>query len=263
MAVGELLAPRRPLTTLKAVRWYSNLGLVFINSLALRRIGAILQTTHARLIIGVAFALGLVAAYWLVTATDALDAICDCETLHDHIVHLGVFGPMAVIGLMAAAIVVSPIPSAPIAIASGLAYGHIWGTVYVVIGAELGAITAFGIGRLVGRDALSRWFGERLSLGLLGSQWSLTGIVFFGRMLPFISFDILSYAAGLTPLRFWRFALATLLGVIPVSFLLAHLGEEFGSTDMTRMTIATLALGSVTLIPVAVKWWRVRRKTRS
>jgi len=36
LAVGELLAPRRPLTTSKAVRWYSNLGLVFINSLALR-----------------------------------------------------------------------------------------------------------------------------------------------------------------------------------------------------------------------------------
>jgi sterol desaturase/sphingolipid hydroxylase (fatty acid hydroxylase superfamily) len=36
MAVWEILAPRRPHTTSKALRWYSNLGLVFINTLALR-----------------------------------------------------------------------------------------------------------------------------------------------------------------------------------------------------------------------------------
>ncbi|GAK61563.1 hypothetical protein U27_01464 [Candidatus Vecturithrix granuli] len=226
----------------------------------LKRIGAELQSTRARLALGAAIVIGLIAAYWILKATGTLDEICDCQTLHAHIVHLGVFGPLAIIGLMAAAIVVSPIPSAPIAIASGLAYGHIWGTLYIVIGAEIGAITAFSIGRMVGYDILHRWFGERLSMGLLGSQWSLMLIVLLGRLLPFISFDILSYAAGLTPLRFWRFALVTLLGVIPVSFLLAHFGEEFGSTDMTRMTVAVLALGGVTLIPVVVKWLRIRRK---
>jgi len=36
MAAWEILAPRRPLKTSKALRWYSNLGLVFINTLALR-----------------------------------------------------------------------------------------------------------------------------------------------------------------------------------------------------------------------------------
>ncbi|HHO75970.1 MAG TPA: TVP38/TMEM64 family protein [Deltaproteobacteria bacterium] len=195
--------------------------------------------------------------------TDVLHSICDCQTLHNKITTYGFFGPVAIIGLMAAAIVVSPIPSAPIAISAGMAYGHFWGTLYIVIGAEIGAITAFYIGRLVGRDMLLRWFGKRLPLGLLGSQWTLTFIVFFGRLLPFISFDILSYAAGLTALRFWRFALATLLGVIPVSFLLAHFGEEFGSSDMTRMTIAVLALGTITLIPVIVKWWYVRRRTQT
>jgi sterol desaturase/sphingolipid hydroxylase (fatty acid hydroxylase superfamily) len=36
MAIWELLAPRRPLTTLKPTRWYSNLGFAFIDTLALR-----------------------------------------------------------------------------------------------------------------------------------------------------------------------------------------------------------------------------------
>ncbi len=36
MAIWEVLAPRRPLKTSKSVRWYSNLGLVFIDTLAVR-----------------------------------------------------------------------------------------------------------------------------------------------------------------------------------------------------------------------------------
>jgi uncharacterized membrane protein YdjX (TVP38/TMEM64 family) len=46
----------------------------------------------------------------------------------------------------------------------------------------------------------------------------MTGIVMALRLITFISFDIVSYASGLTSLKPWRFALATLVGVIPVSF---------------------------------------------
>ncbi|PHQ99858.1 MAG: hypothetical protein COB39_01420 [Marinosulfonomonas sp.] len=45
----------------------------------------------------------------------------------------GLFGPWIIIGLMTFAVVTSPIPSAPIAMAAGAAYRHIYGTVYVVI----------------------------------------------------------------------------------------------------------------------------------
>ena len=205
----------------------------------------------------------LIGTYWILKKTGAMVAICDCDTLHEYIIHFGVFGPLFVIVLMAGAIVLSPIPSAPIALAAGLAYGHTWGPIYIVIGAEIGALIAFTIGRMVGYEVLHKWFGDRLSLGLLASQRTLMVIVFIGRMVPFISFDILSYAAGLTPLAYWRFALATLAGITPISFLLAHFGSELGSTDMYRITGAVLALGGITLIPVAVKWFLVRRGKRT
>ena len=97
-------------------------------------------------------------------------------------------------------------------------------------------------------------------MGLLGSQNSLMLIVLTGRLLPFISFDILSYAAGLTSLAFWRFAISTLAGIIPISFLLAHFGGELGSADMQRVTITVLLLGGITLLPIAVKWVLDRRR---
>lgn len=211
------------------------------------------QTAPFRLLAVAALLALLAAAYWLLHETGALSIILDGEALRDHIARLGAWGPLAVMGLMMLAILLSPIPSAPIAMAAGAAYGHIWGTIYVLVGAEIGAITAFGIARWLGAATLRRWFGDRLKVGLMGSQNALTGIVLISRLLPFISFDIISYAAGLTVLSFWRFALATLVGIAPTSFLLAHFGGEMLTGESDRIFISVLALGGITLIPVAVK----------
>lgn len=203
--------------------------------------------------------LGLLAAtYWLLHQTGALAIILNRAELHDHIARLGAWGPLLVIALMVLAIMVSPIPSAPIAMAAGAAYGHVWGTLYVLLGAEIGALAAFGLARWLGGETLRRWFGERLSLGLLGSQNALMGMVLLSRLLPFISFDIVSYAAGLTALSFWRFALATLIGIVPASFLLAHFGGEMATGESDRIMISALALGAITLIPFVVKFVRDR-----
>lgn len=182
----------------------------------------------------------------------------DRETLEVLVARTGIWGPFLIIGLMIVAVVASPIPSAPIALAAGAAYGHLWGTVQVVLGAELGALIAFGLARAIGRDALRRLFGARVDAGLLGSQNALTGTVFASRLMPFVSFDLISYAAGLSCLHAWRFALATLAGIVPASFLLAHLGGEAISGDMSRATWAVLGLGLVTGLPLL--WIATRRK---
>ena len=69
-------------------------------------------------------------------------------------------------------------------------------------------------------------------------------IVFVSRVLPFISFDIVSYAAGLTVLTFWRFALATLAGIASTSFFLAHFGNEIGTGQTNKVLFSVLALAA-------------------
>jgi len=166
---------------------------------------------------------------------------------------LGVWGPIAVIGSMITAILISPIPSAPIALAAGAIYGHIWGTIYVLTGAEIGAIAAFCLSRFLGYDFLKNWLGERMSRGLVGSQNFLMLSVFASRLMPFISFDIVSYAAGLTTLSFWRFAVATFAGIIPASFLLAHFGSELVTDETNRILVAVAILGALTALPFIIK----------
>lgn len=185
--------------------------------------------------------------------------LMDAERLNMLVERAGMWGPVVIITLMTVAVVASPIPSAPIAMAAGAAYGHLWGTVQVVIGAELGALFAFGLARVLGQDVLRRVFGDRVDAGLLGSQTALTMTVFASRLMPFVSFDMISYAAGLSRLHLWRFALATLAGIVPASFLLAHFGGEAVSGDLGRATWAVLGLGLVTGLPLI--WIATRRKT--
>lgn len=206
--------------------------------------------------------LGLIATYVALRESGTLNAILDATVLRERIELLGIWGPLAVIALMMLAILVSPIPSAPIAMAAGACFGHAWGTLYVVVGAEAGALAAFAIARLLGKAAVHRWVGEHLPAGMIGSQNALTWVVFASRLLPFVSFDLISYAAGLTLLSAWRFALATLAGIVPASFLLAHFGSEMASGEADRFLYTALALGLITAIPVGIKLWRDRTRGR-
>jgi uncharacterized membrane protein YdjX (TVP38/TMEM64 family) len=158
---------------------------------------------------------------------------------------------------LAGAIIFSPIPSAPIALAAGALYGGIWGTAYVVAGAEIGALAAFLIARRFGYEPVRRvpWIARWIDR--TRSQAMLAGLVFASRLLPFLSFDLVSYAAGLTPLRLRWFALATLAGVVPVSALLVWSGERMAAQGGAWIGTAVLLAGGITLLPLL--WRKLRR----
>ena len=218
------------------------------------------MSRHAAILATLAIFGAALLGVWLVAPSAFTEArgLMDGERLEMLVARAGIWGPVLIVTLMTVAVVASPIPSAPIALAAGAAYGHVWGTVQVVIGAELGALIAFALARVLGRDVLRRVFGDRIDAGLLGSQTALTATVFASRLMPFVSFDMISYAAGLSRLHAWRFAVATLAGIIPASFLLAHVGGEAVSGDAGRATWAVLALGLVTGLPLL--WFAIGRR---
>lgn len=192
----------------------------------------------------------MVGAYFMLINSGFANLFADLDLLVMRIRELGILGPMLVIGLMTLAIVFNPLPSAPIALAAGSVYGHIYGTIYIVAGAEIGAIIAFLIARLVGYEVVRKYLGGKWSLDRFGTQNALTAVIFVSRLIPFLSFDLVSYAAGLSPILFWRFALATLFGLIPVSFMLAHFGGEIVHADAQSMMIIFVALVLVTALPI-------------
>ena len=214
------------------------------------------------ILIGLLLTATIALIYIVLHRTGTISLFMDSEKLREVIEKAGTLGPLVIIGFFMIAVVINPLPSAPIALAAGFAYGHTWGTVYVVIGSVTGAFIAFLIARLLGHDILYRWFGDKLKVGLLGSQLGLMGMIIVLRLLPFISFDIVSYAAGLTNITWWRFLIATTVGIVPASFLLAHFGSEMGTGDPKRIGVTVLLLGFLTVIPIAVKVALERRRVK-
>jgi uncharacterized membrane protein YdjX (TVP38/TMEM64 family) len=222
------------------------------------------SVSSIRIAIGLLLALLLGLLYWWLWTSGMLDVLSDEENLRSHFRSMGAWGPAAIVGSMALAIILSPVPSGPIALVSGAVFGPVEGTLYIVCGAELGAIIAFFVARLLGYE-LARMSTriepllERLQ-GSHSQNW-LMAIVFASRLVPFVSFDAVSYVAGLTPLSFWRFALATLLGVIPISFLFAFFGDEFVSSGPAGMIAIAALIGGMTLLPIGLRllWSRNRR----
>src|SRR3546814_16247355 len=76
--------------------------------------------------------------------------LMDGERLDMLVARAGFWGPVVIITLMTVAVVASPIPSAPIALAAGAAYGHLWGKVPAVYGADLWGPDAVGLGGVLG-----------------------------------------------------------------------------------------------------------------
>lgn len=154
----------------------------------------------------------------------------------------GMAGPLVIIAAIATAIVFSPLPSAPIAMAAGAIYGHFEGTIYVFVGSLIGASTAFGVARVLGLQAAHAWLDQRFPDWKLGDQRRLMWLVMVSRLMPFISFDLVSYVAGVTALSYGRFLFATAVGILPASFLLAYFGEAAVEQSLTLNVVVVIGL---------------------
>ena len=136
-------------------------------------------------------------------------------------------GPLVYGLLMIGAILIAPIPASPLAIIAGKVFGPWQGMLYTLIAATLGAIIALTLARYflgeVARNHLKsyNWYKKFSNL----NEYKIAYIIALTRLMPQVSFDLVSYAAGLTRIRLSLFTLATFIGMIPIVFILSFLGS--------------------------------------
>jgi uncharacterized membrane protein YdjX (TVP38/TMEM64 family) len=183
----------------------------------------------------------------------------DIAGLRDYIVSFGLWAPVASCLLMVLQGLVAPVPSFLITFANGLAFGVFWGWMLSLFGHVLAAPVCFGISRALGRlpvevlvgkvglQSADRWF----------ARWGVYA-VFAGRLLPGVAFDAISYAAGLTRMRFRSFIAATALGIFPQTFLYSYLGRQAPE----YVTLFLVTSGIFLLAVVLVAAVRYRREQR-
>jgi uncharacterized membrane protein YdjX (TVP38/TMEM64 family) len=183
----------------------------------------------------------------------------DIAGLRDYIVSFGFWAPVASCFLMVLQALVAPVPSFLITFANGLAFGVFWGWMLSVFGHVLAASVCFGISRTLGRvpvevlvgraglESADRWF----------ARWGVYA-VFAGRLLPGVAFDAISYAAGLTNMRFRNFLLATTLGIVPQTFLYSYLGRQ--APEYVGLFLVTTGIFLLAVVAVAVVRYRRERR---
>jgi uncharacterized membrane protein YdjX (TVP38/TMEM64 family) len=148
----------------------------------------------------------------------------DPVTLQAWLENKGPAAPLLYVLLMAA-VVVSPLPTVPLDFAAGRLFGPAAGTLYSAAGATLGSLVSFYAARWLGRDFVSRFLKGHIHFCPQCSDRLLTKIVFVGRLLPLAPFDLLSYGAGLTRMSAPRFAAASFLGMLPLTFVYNSAGD--------------------------------------
>ena len=171
----------------------------------------------------------------------------------------GSVGPIVFIVMMTMAVVISPIPSLPLDLAAGIAFGPFLGTAYAVIGAEIGAIISFLIGRFLGRDVMATILKGHVVFCEKCTDHHLIGLVFLSRLFPLFSFDLISYGAGLTNMSLKAFALATLIGMIPPTYALTYWGSSVVTVDWP---IILFGAGLIIVFLLLPKWMMKNPSTR-
>lgn len=157
------------------------------------------------------------------------------NTMEGVVAQLRAWGPWAALGSIVLMVVHSflPFPSEIIALANGMVFGPFWGSVITWVGAMLGAISTFGLVRLLGRPFIYPMLSQSQLQRL--SDWSSRqgGIaLLIGRLIPVVAFNLLNYAAAMTHISWWTYIWATGLGILPLTILL----NVFGASILTLTT---------------------------
>jgi uncharacterized membrane protein YdjX (TVP38/TMEM64 family) len=157
-------------------------------------------------------------------------------------------GPAAPLAFLAAYLAAGllALPLAPLSLAAGLAFGPLGGALLALPCNTLAACAAFLAGRRVGRPV--RAGGLALPAGL--SDRDGFRLVLLLRLSPASPFSVLNFAFGATRLRLRTFALASLLGSVPVVPAYAALGGLVTRPDAPALR--WLGAGGAVLTAIAV-----------
>lgn len=178
----------------------------------------------------------------------------DATTLIARVNEAGPAGPLILIGFYAAATVLF-LPGSVITLAAGALFGPIWGALYCLTGATLGAALAFLIARYLAGDwvqARAKGLLERLVRGVEAEGWRFVAFI---RLVPLFPFNLANYALGLTRIPFWSYLLATLIFMVPGALAYGWLGFAgrqaiTGGEGLVRDGLIALALlATVAFLP--------------
>lgn len=213
--------------------------------------------------------LGLVLLYFLIPGfrnsinnIASMLARLDIEEVKNYIKSFGAWAPIISILLMMFQSIAAPLPAFVITFANAWIFGWAFGAFISWTGAMFGAVMCFYISKFYGRPVAEKIIGKK-ALDMTDKFFDKYGkyAILIARLLPFISFDAISYAAGLTEMSFWSFFWATGIGQLPATIVYSILGQNIGKVAKLGLWIVC-GVAALIVLAVAVKKYVMDKKKK-
>lgn len=174
-------------------------------------------------------------------------SMLDIDSLKEYILSFGVWAPIISFILMVLQSIAAPLPAFVITFANAALFGWVNGAILSWSSAMVGAGVCFFIAKYLGRDVVEK-LTSKFALESVDSFFDKYGrhTILIARLLPFMSFDLVSYAAGLTSMSFISFFIATGIGQLPATIIYSYVGGMLtGGAKLMMMGILTLSALSI------------------
>jgi len=198
------------------------------------------------IVLGVAV---LIAAF--VALRRALGIQLDPASIRDSVDHLGAWGPVVFIAIVALRIPLA-VPSAIVLIGGGVMFGSVEGTLYGAAGLSISAIAAFLGSRWAGRDAVESRLPVRMRylFDLAGSRMGAL-VVALGTAYPLSVITSFHLVAGVTSMSLPVFALAAGTGSLGRAALYTYFGSRLVEADPGELIGVGALFAVALLLPLA------------
>lgn len=178
--------------------------------------------------------------------------------LESWVKNAGALGPLLYIALYASATVLF-LPGSLLTLAGGALFGPVWGTLYSLTGATLGATLAFLVARYLAQEWVRQRTGGILKKLLDGVDAEGWKFVAFVRLVPLFPFNLLNYALGLTRIGLVAYIAASFVFMFPGALAYTYLGYAgreavAGGEGLIQKGLLALALlALVAFLPRLIK----------
>ncbi|MEA5513558.1 TVP38/TMEM64 family protein [Nodularia sp. UHCC 0506] len=182
---------------------------------------------------------------------------------------LGAVGALAFILLYIVA-TVAFLPGSILTLGAGVVFGVVMGSIYVFIGATIGATAAFLVGRYLARGWVAKKIAGNNKFRAIDEAVGREGlkIVLLTRLSPVFPFNLLNYAYGVTGVSLKDYFLGS-VGMIPGTIMYVYIGSLAGNIatigteaqpDNPGVQWAIRIIGFIATVAVTVYVTKVARK---
>ncbi|HEX6982852.1 MAG TPA: TVP38/TMEM64 family protein [Balneolaceae bacterium] len=207
---------------------------------------------------------GLVGAYFLIPSyrsflQEAFAVLTsgNDDRISQWVLQFGFWGPFFIVLTTVAQMFLLIINSVLMILVAILAYGPFWGSLLAILSICTASTIGYFVGRFLGARTIAKLIGEKSKEKVeeFMNRYGVGAVIIF-RFAPFLSDDAISFVAGLLTMNYWKFMIATIAGVTPLTMLIAWMAEDMERLTTGLIWVSAISLAGFIAYVVYDKYWR-------